>query len=41
MAVELTYGSHDLEPLGPESERRIVVVRRAARVRGKVRREER
>ncbi len=27
MVVELSYGSHDLEPLGRESERRIVVVR--------------
>lgn len=27
MVVELSYGSHDLEPLGPESVRRIVVVR--------------
>jgi len=27
MVVELSYGSHDLEPLGPESERRIFVVR--------------
>ena len=29
MRVELSYGSHDLEPLGPGSERRIVVVARA------------
>lgn len=27
MVVELRYGSHDLEPLGPQSGRRIVVVR--------------
>jgi SAM-dependent methyltransferase len=27
MVVELSYGSYDLEPLGPESGRRIVVVR--------------
>ena len=29
MRVELSYGSHDLEPPGPGSERRIVVVARA------------
>ena len=29
MRVELSYGSHDLEPLGPGSERRIMVVARA------------
>jgi SAM-dependent methyltransferase len=28
MSVELAYGSHDLEPLGPDSERRILVVTR-------------
>ncbi len=28
--TEMTYGSHDLEPLGRESERRIVIARRAA-----------
>ncbi len=28
--TEMTYGSHDLEPLGPESERRIVIAQRAA-----------
>jgi len=26
MTVEMSYGSHDLEPLGPESERRIFLV---------------
>lgn len=31
MRVELTYGSHDLDPLGRESERQILVARRAAR----------
>jgi hypothetical protein len=29
LAEELTYGSHDLDPLGDDSERRILVVRRA------------
>jgi SAM-dependent methyltransferase len=29
LTVEMTYGSHDLEPFGPESERCIVVARRA------------
>jgi SAM-dependent methyltransferase len=29
MRVEMSYGSHDLEPPGPDSERRIVVVARA------------
>jgi len=28
--TEMTYGSHDLEPLGRESERRIMIARRAA-----------
>ena len=31
LMVEMTYGSHDLEPAGPESERCIVVARRAER----------
>lgn len=34
MAVELQYGSHDLDRLGPDSERRIFVVRRAASAAG-------
>lgn len=29
LAVELAYGSHDLDPLGGESDRRILLVRRA------------
>ena len=29
LVVEMTYGSHDLEPLGPRSHRSIVVARRA------------
>jgi len=33
LEVEATFGSHDLEPLGRESERCIVVARRAARAR--------
>jgi hypothetical protein len=28
LAIELTYGSHDLEPLDEESERRIVIAMR-------------
>jgi SAM-dependent methyltransferase len=31
LAVELSYGSHDLEPLTRDSERRILVLRRASR----------
>jgi SAM-dependent methyltransferase len=34
MAVELQYGSHDLDRLGPDSERRIFVVRRAESAAG-------
>jgi hypothetical protein len=34
MAVELQYGSHDLDRLDPDSERRIFVVRRAKSAAG-------
>jgi hypothetical protein len=30
LVVELSYGSHELDPLGPESDRRIFIVRRSA-----------
>jgi hypothetical protein len=30
LVVELAYGSHDLDPLGPDSERRIFILRRSS-----------